>query len=458
MAQYQSFPDATGDSRTLEKLKALKFPDLAGRSFLDVGCNEGFFCGFAKFSGAQRSVGIDYSAAFIARARQRFPGCEFLQRDWSELPEGPFDVVLLASALHYAEDQQALVHRLVELLAPNGLLILELGIVSSKESAWVEVERGIDRRSFPTMVKLREVLDGFAWKWMGPSVRQDGDPVARHVVHVSRRRPLAYLLMQPPAYGKTTISGGLFPAAGVPVVSGDHVIAEVAQGRLKAPHGLVEAVSRGYSPFNIDEAVQRAFESGAGVDLVRLWTAEARGLDFALDAYVPPERHAQVEGTLVELGYLPVRLDWERAGPALLPAVKVEECADAFYRSMGMTGAPRPAPIMPMARGFIDRIAFDDGVISIRGWIVDATASPPSAVAVRLRGERYEMDAFERQSRPDVQKHLGLGHADLGFSATVRAPGVTVLEDLAGEFEVFTPEGLRIPLSKAVADKVGGGS
>src|SRR5690606_24789820 len=202
---------------------------------------------------------------------------------------------------------------------PDGLLILELGIVSAPENAWIEVERGIDRRSFPTMEKLREVLDGYAWKWMGKSVSQDGDPVARHVVHVSRRRPIAYLLMQPPAYGKTTISGGLFPAAGIPVVSGDRVISEVAQGRRKAPDKLVRAVSKGYSPFSIDEAVQRAFGSGAGDDLVRLWAAEAGGRDFALDAYVPAEQRARVEAALADLGYLPVRMDWERAGPALLP-------------------------------------------------------------------------------------------------------------------------------------------
>ena len=455
MAQYQSFPDATGDSRTLEKLKALKLPDLAGRSFLDVGCNEGFFCGFARFAGARRSVGIDRSAAFITRAAQRFPDCEFLQRDWTELPEGPFDVVLLASALHYADDQAALVHRLVDLLPPDGLLILEMGIASSPDSAWVEVERGIDRRSFPTMAKLREVLDGFAWKWMGASVSQDGDPVARHVVHVSRRRPVAYLLMQPPAYGKTTISDGLFPAAGIRVVSGDRLIADIARGQATAPRALMDAVSRGYSPFRIDEAVRRVFDAGAGIELARLWAAEARGRDFALDAYVPAEQHGRVEAALVELGYLPVRLNWERAGPVLLPAAKIEECADAFYRSMGMDGAPRPVPARPRARGFIDRIALEDGVLRIRGWAVDAASRPPSAVAIRLRDDRYEAETFERQVRPDVQEHLGLDHADVGFSATVRAPGVTALEGLAGRFEVFTPEGRSIPLSRDVAAKVG---
>jgi hypothetical protein len=293
---------------------------------------------------------------------------------------------------------------------------------------------------------------------MGASVSQDGDPVARHVIHVSRRRPLAYLLMQPPAYGKTTISGGLFPAAGIHVVSGDQLIADIAQGRLEAPRKLVDAVSKGYSPFRIDEAVQRVFGRGAGADLVRLGATEAGGSDFAFDAYVPPERHAQVESVLVELGYLPVRMSWDRAGPALLPAAKVEKCADAFYRSMGMAGAPRPAPIQPQAKGFIDRIAVEDGVLRIRGWVVDATATPPSAVAVRLRGERYEMDTFERQERPDVRSHLGLGHADFGFIATVRLPGVTVPGDLGGEFAVLTLEGRRIPLSDAVVATIGGNS
>lgn len=455
MAQYQSFPDATGDSRTLEKLKALKLPDLAGRDFLDVGCNEGFFCGFAKFAGAQRSVGIDRSAAFIARARQRFPACDFLERDWNRLPEGPFDVVLLASALHYADDQAALVHRLVDLLAPDGLLILELGIVSAPENAWIEVERGIDRRSFPTMEKLREVLDGYAWKWMGKSVSQDGDPVARHVVHVSRRRPLAYLLMQPPAYGKTTISGELFPAAGIPVVSGDRVIADIARGMAGASRSLVEVVSRRYSPFRIDEAVRRVFDAGAGPELVRLWANEAGGRDFALDAYIPPEQHGQVETALVGLGYLPVQLSWNRAGPVLLPAEKIEECADAFYRTMGMEGAPRPAPPRPATRGFVDRVALEGDVLRIRGWVFDAAAGPPSAVAVKFRGQRYEMDTFEAQSRPDVQKYLDLGHADFGFSATVRIPGVARLEDLGSEFEVIMPGGWRVPLAKAVAARIG---
>ena len=94
----------------------------------------------------------------------------------------------------------ALIDRLVERLSDDGTLVLEMGIASAPGSEWVQVDRGIDTRAFPSMKKLHEVLGAYAWKWMGRSVAQAGDPVSRHVVHVSRRKPVAYLLMQPPGY------------------------------------------------------------------------------------------------------------------------------------------------------------------------------------------------------------------------------------------------------------------
>lgn len=78
LTRYQSFPDQDGGSLSFEKLKKLRLPSLAGKTFMDVGCNEGFFCGYAKFDGASRVVGIDMNADFLERARHRFPDCEFL--------------------------------------------------------------------------------------------------------------------------------------------------------------------------------------------------------------------------------------------------------------------------------------------------------------------------------------------------------------------------------------------
>ena len=153
---YQSFPDQAGGSHSFDKLTQLRLPPLAGRSFLDVGCNEGFFCGFAHQQKASRAVGIDMNAGFLKRAQQRFPQCEFLNQTWDVLPEGPFDVILLASAVHYADDQPALIKRLVDHLSPDGTLVLELGIFSSPENEWKPVKRSIDTRYFPTMAKLKD--------------------------------------------------------------------------------------------------------------------------------------------------------------------------------------------------------------------------------------------------------------------------------------------------------------
>lgn len=79
---------------------------------------------------------------------------------------------MLASALHYASDQADLISRLVDRLAPNGTLVLELGVFSAPENAWIPVKRSIDTRYFPTWKKLNEVLQGHAWKYVAQSVMQ----------------------------------------------------------------------------------------------------------------------------------------------------------------------------------------------------------------------------------------------------------------------------------------------
>lgn len=436
MAQYQSFPGAPGDSLTLDKLQKLSLPDLEDRSFLDVGCNEGFFCGYAKYLGASRSVGIDHSLAFVERARKRFPGCEFHASKWDQLPKGPFDVILLASALHYADDQVALLHRLVELLAPDGVLVLELGIVTSKQSQWVKVKRGIDERYFPTMPKLREVLAGYAWKWMGPSVGQSGDPVARHVLHICRRRRAAYLLMQPPAFGKSSIAKALFPKAAVPVVSGDQVIGRIASGTRQAGAGLTSAINDDYSAFRIDQAIQRIFDRGFGADLIQVWLAQAGDGDFAMDMYVPPQYQDTVKQVLCDAGYMPVVLEWDRPGLRLTPEQVTREKSQAFYLSLvGAAPDAKPQSSGGMV-GFVDEIGVSQGRLMLRGWAADAAGVMPSSLAVRIGDTIQVVDAYEKQLRPDVQRHIGIPHALVGYRAILEIDGLSDLSDLGPSFAV----------------------
>ena len=64
------FDDAKGGSKSSEKLKALALPQLKNRhseaaplkglSVLDIGCNEGFFCGEALKQGARRVVAPEH--------------------------------------------------------------------------------------------------------------------------------------------------------------------------------------------------------------------------------------------------------------------------------------------------------------------------------------------------------------------------------------------------------------
>lgn len=422
MAQYQTFPGAPGDSLTLDKLKLLCFPEMADLSFLDVGCNEGFFCGFAKSQGAKRAVGIDHSAGFIERARKHFPECEFLHQGWETLPEEKFDVILLASALHYADDQSALIARLVDKLTDDGVLILELGIFSSPKNEWVEVERGIDHRFFPTMARLRDVLAPYAWKWMGPSVNQIGDPVGRHVVHISRRKKIVYLLMEPPAYGKSTIAKELFIPAGVQLVSGDHEIGLLARGQRTAADALASLVTARYSPFHLDKLLQAIFDEGLEGELVDLWISSAGNEGFALDSYVPAERHADVMKAFVKRGYLPVKMHWERSGLPLIPSDELENRAEEFYLSLVEGNELSPGKKVAAA-GFVDEVAFEsDGRIALIGWAVNEAGRLPSQFQVTWRDEKMVIESVSSKLRPDVQQHLGLNHALLGYKIVLN-PG-----------------------------------
>ena len=463
MSQYQSFPDADGASRTFDKLMGLKLPSLAGRTFLDVGCNEGFFCGFASFDGAARVVGIDKSALFIERARARFPEVEFLQQGWNDLPAGPFDVILLASALHYAEDQPALIAQLVERLSTDGVLVLELGIVPSKQAEWVKVERGIDEREFPSMLMLREVLADYAWKWMGPSVSQDGDPVARHVVHISRRRPVAYLLMAPPGHGKSSLAKRLFGDVPVRVVSGDHQIGLVAQGRAKAAPELRDAIVSGYSPFTLDRTIQDVFDRGLGPQLVDLWLGVAGDGDFALDVYVPAEYHEALARSLRDVGYLPVKLDWEPVGPRPRPTAEMQKQAEAFYLSQ-TSEKPDFSALAPGAKtpviGFVDDAHVEAGHLVIRGWAADGTGTGPRSLRVRLGSREARIEEFQKQLRPDVQRALGLGHALLGFRAAVALAREESEFDAGRDGLAVFADGATVPLalSQAIVNSNGSDS
>lgn len=208
--QYQTFGDAPGMVDSLAKLRALQLPPMVGKSFLDVGCNEGYNCGAALRAGAARVVGLDSSSEFIARARNRFPSAEFVNQSWSNLPSGLFDVVLYSSTMHYIstiEETVSMLRRLAKSLAPDGLLILEVGISPETGFALHPVVRPDGSEvHYPNEKLLDWMLAEADLSYRFASYSISGDRIQRHVYHCRRLKPAVMFVRGAAHVGKSQMS------------------------------------------------------------------------------------------------------------------------------------------------------------------------------------------------------------------------------------------------------------
>jgi SAM-dependent methyltransferase len=133
-------------------LRAL-LPDMSGLRVLDLGCGYGWFCRWARQSGARHVLGIDVSERMLQRARDFDSDEQVVYRradlEDVELPEAAFDLVYSSLAFHYVTKLPELVSRIHTALVPGGRLVfsVEHPIVTASRSAdW-----------------LRNAQDGPAW-------------------------------------------------------------------------------------------------------------------------------------------------------------------------------------------------------------------------------------------------------------------------------------------------------
>lgn len=227
---YQSFGTEPGDSRSADKLEAIRLPaDLAGKSVLDIGCNEGYFCQAALDRGARRVLGIDINPAIIEKARLRVPGAEFQSCSWWDLDGEKFDYILFMSAIHYEPEQKRLLDKLVTKLNPDGVLILEAGVVMDwDKKSWRMVQRHDGILRFPTLALLAdELLAKYSARTIGPSVMQPGDPQERHVLHCTPRKPVLFLVAGESGAGKSSFAR-LFAARGIRTIHLDMFIDQMS--------------------------------------------------------------------------------------------------------------------------------------------------------------------------------------------------------------------------------------
>ncbi|MFA1610625.1 class I SAM-dependent methyltransferase [Halobellus rubicundus] len=152
-----------------------------GERILDLGCGTGHLTDRIADAGAD-VVGVDQSEEMIETARETYEH-RFVQADARDFgradlgidagPADPFDAVFSNAALHWIDDQDAVLDSVVDVLAPGGRFVAELGghgnvsAIVAAVAAELE-ERGyeppIDPWYFPTVGEHATTLEAHGFE------------------------------------------------------------------------------------------------------------------------------------------------------------------------------------------------------------------------------------------------------------------------------------------------------
>lgn len=163
---YRSLGELNARRSWSELQRFTPLDEIRPRRLLDVGCATGGFLAEAANAGWD-CVGLEMSSAAAASARADF-GLEVHEGDLhsTALPTGAFGLVTMWHVLEHMIAPDAALTRARELLAPGGLLFIEL-------PNWNSVGRTLKRAHWSQM-KPPEHINFFAADSLGAAVRQAG--------------------------------------------------------------------------------------------------------------------------------------------------------------------------------------------------------------------------------------------------------------------------------------------
>lgn len=117
---------AAGEWHQLQTL----FPDLKGKSVLDLGYGYGWHCRYCAQKGASHILGIDTSEKMIGVARQRnadqaieYKVCSIENYDF---PKDQWDFVISNLALHYVENLEEVFRKVHQTLKTSGTFVFNI--------------------------------------------------------------------------------------------------------------------------------------------------------------------------------------------------------------------------------------------------------------------------------------------------------------------------------------------
>ena len=124
--QYSRF-EAERDRAALDLL--LRLPgDLEPRRIVDLGCGTGQHAALLKRRHPEAQVvGLDSSAAMLEQARALGADVDWVQADlaaWT--PDAPVDLIFANASLQWLPDHEGLLRRLTGLLAPGGVIAVQM--------------------------------------------------------------------------------------------------------------------------------------------------------------------------------------------------------------------------------------------------------------------------------------------------------------------------------------------
>jgi len=295
--QYQSFDDAAGMVDSYDKLLRAKLPIVHGLHVLDIGCNEGYFCGVAKKAGATRVLGIDSFGEMIERAARRFPDCEFQCRDWFHLPEEKFDLVLFLASLHYLGTDESIARMFANIrdcLSIQGLFILETGVSNNDRDEFQIVKRADETTVYyPSFAKLHRLAQaaGLGYRVIGVTAEADG--VKRYSLHLKKFVRPVLLVKGRPAAGKTRLAEGITRFEDDFLVKTDDIAETLA-------------AERGVDPENVRNNLPRVFDDNLDHFADEVLTRTVAKINAKIAALQAQGKPVQIP--LVVDGYLPETL------------------------------------------------------------------------------------------------------------------------------------------------------
>ena len=124
-AQYLAF----GNERLQPALDLLsRIPIDAPGTVIDLGCGAGNVTKALKGRWPNAAfTGIDSSSEMLERARTEDPGIEWIKGDLNDWrPQTPIDLLFSNAALHWLDEHDKLFPRLMEYVAPDGFLAVQM--------------------------------------------------------------------------------------------------------------------------------------------------------------------------------------------------------------------------------------------------------------------------------------------------------------------------------------------